>query len=146
MKKMALAVAAAAAVGLGGVAAPFAQASGLHITITPLRPHQGQPMTAHVTGGPPNSKDYLCIESMYKAGVKPSAAEAYTPSYQKIPKLSPSGAGTCHMVFLKFHVKIGGKTLYCPPTAANKRAGWKCGVATANFVTRKQFVFALFRF
>ena len=148
MRKTALAVAAMAALGLGASLAPVAQASsGLHVTATPLKPANGHPVTAHITGGPPHSKDYLCIFSMYKKGVKATAGLADTPSFTKVT-LNKYGAATCHMIFLKFKVsqKFHGKPLVCPPTRAEKAAGWKCGVAAANFVTRKQFTFALFKF
>jgi hypothetical protein len=149
MKRTALAVAAsAAALSIGAVTAPLAQASGLHVTLSTTKPKaSGQFVTAHVTGGKPRNADYLCIFSMDKAGVKQTAALAYTPSFDKFT-FNKHGAATCKMFFSKFSVpqKFKGKKLTCPPTKAEKKAGWKCGVAVANFVTRKAGVFAPFKF
>jgi hypothetical protein len=148
MRKTALAVAAAAALGLGAVAAPMAQASGLHVTVSPTKPAaSGQFVTAHVTGGKPGNKNYLCIFSMNKKGVAQTAALADTTSFHKFT-FNSHGAATCKMFFAKFTVpqKFQGKKLTCPPSRAAKRAGWTCGVAVANFVTRKAGVYAPFKF
>jgi hypothetical protein len=148
MKKTALAVAAsaAAAISLGAATAPLAQASGLHVTVSPTKPKPGQTVTAKLTGGAHKAK-YYCIMGVEKAGTTPGVNSADVSSLQTLTTNS-HGAATCHQVFFKFTVKekYKGKAVSCPPSKAEKKAGFKCGVAFANVKNHKQFSFGVFKF
>jgi hypothetical protein len=146
MKRTALAVAAsAAALSLGAVSAPL-QASGLHVTVSPTKPRAGQTVTVKLTGGAHKAK-YYCIMGVERKGVTPGVNTADVASLQTLTT-NKFGKATCHQVFFKFSVKTKykGKAVTCPPSRAQKRAGWKCGVAFANVKNHKQFSFGLFKF
>jgi len=126
------------------LAAPHVAAvdSTLHVTVSPLKPAQGQTVTAKLTGGNPKV-GYVCILTTYKAGVKLSAGDANTNSAVLNVHPNRKGVAKCQQVFLKFKSPNGHS---CPPTRSDKAHGWKCGVAFADPNHRTHYNVGLFQF
>jgi hypothetical protein len=145
MRRTAIAVGVAAGIGLAAASAPAATAlSALHITVSPLKPKPGAPVTAKVTNATPRAK-YYCILTLHKAGVSANAKSAFVPSLVHVTA-SSRGTMTCHEVFLPFSGTFQGKRHYCPPRAADKRAGWGCAVTIINVKNYNQHVYGDFKF
>jgi hypothetical protein len=146
MRRTAIAVGVAASIGLAAAAsAPAALGlSALHITVSPTKPKPGALVTAKVTNATPHAK-YYCILTLHKPGVRATSKSAYIPSLVRL-KASSRGTMTCHQVFVTFHGTYQGKTHYCPPKPADKRAGWGCAVTIINQANYKQHVYGSFKF
>jgi len=116
--------------------------NSLHVTVSPLKPAQGQTVNAKLRGGNPKV-GYVCILTTYKAGVKLSAGDSNTNS--AVLNIHPNkyGVAKCQQVFLKFKSPHGHS---CPPTRKDKANGWKCGVAFADPNHRTHWNVGLFHF
>jgi hypothetical protein len=154
MRKSALAIGVAASICLAGTAAPaaFAQGHTPHakaakpkVTVSPAKPKLTSPVTAKASGFPKNTK-IVCLLVVFKPGAPVGAAQAYVPSLVNL-KSNAKGKATCHQLFLKFKAKDSkGKTHSCPPSKADKKSGWGCGVTVANPANHKQYAVGLFKF
>ncbi|HWC33946.1 MAG TPA: hypothetical protein VG650_03870 [Mycobacteriales bacterium] len=145
MKRTTLALGAAASIAVAGLATPIASASaGLHGTVKPAKPAVGQTVKVHVTGAAKNHS-YYCLLAIGHAGVMGGASLADTGTLQTV-KSNRSGVVSCTQIFLTFPGSYQGKSHQCPPTKADKKHGWYCGVGIANVTNHKQFVIAKFNF
>lgn len=120
------------------------QKAGMRATVTPTRPARYAAVTSKLTGGKSRTT-YYCTLTLYKAGISGGASLAYSPSITTV-KTSRSGKATCRQTFVPFSGTWDGQRHYCPPTRADKRAGWKCGVGWANSNDLDQTTAALFTF
>jgi hypothetical protein len=152
MKKSALAIGAAASICLAGVGAPAAMAvthSAHHAakfkaTVTPAKPKSGQPIVVKASGLQKKAS-YYCLLALAHKGVTGNASTANTQSLVTV-KTNAAGKVTCKNIFLPFKGTWKGKKHSCPPTKADKKSGWGCGVAFAsvkghNFVGTAKFKF-----
>lgn len=145
MRKTALALGAAASISVAALGAPLASANaGLSGTAKPAKPAIGQTVKVHVTGAI-KKHSYYCLLALGHAGVMGGASLADTGTLQTV-KSTKSGVINCTQVFLNFTGTYKGKTHHCPPTKADKRHGWYCGVGIANVTNHKQFVIVPFKF
>jgi hypothetical protein len=146
MKKMALALGVGATIAVAGVAVPVAEANaGLHLSVSPAKPSAGQTIKMHATGAVKNGR-YVCITALTHKGVKEQASISNANNVVTDAKSSKKGVVNCQLSFLPFSKPYHGKTHHCPPTKKDKRAGWGCGAAVANFNNHKQFVIKKFKF
>jgi len=151
MRKSILAAGAAASICLVGATAPVALAqshatskTAFKATVSPRKPKAGQTVIAKATGAKPKAS-YYCLLSLYKKGAKLGAALADTNTLVTL-KSNSKGRITCKTVFVKFHGTGQYKKISCPPTRAQAKSGWKCGVALANANNHNNFVLAAFKF
>jgi hypothetical protein len=146
MRKTALALVAATGFAFAGVAAPVAVASGsLHLSVKPAKPSAGQTIKMHATGGVKKGR-YVCITALAHKGVKETASLSNETNVVTNAKSNKKGVVNCHLSFLPFTKTVHGKKISCPPTKKNKRDGWGCGAAVANFNNHNQFVLKRFKF
>jgi hypothetical protein len=151
MRKTALALGAAASIGLIGATAPVAlaqpghqAAKGFHATVNVTKPKIGQNLKVKATGAKPNAT-YFCVLVVDHKGISGAASLADTPTLET-RKSNAAGKITCNQVFNKFTGSYKNKKHSCPPTKADKRSGWGCGVGLANESNTKNFAVALFKF
>jgi hypothetical protein len=157
MKKTALAIGAAAAICLAGVGAPAAVAvthsphvasapskAKFKATVKPAKPRAGQTIIAHATGAQKNAK-YYCLLALYHKGITGNANSAVTGSLITV-KAGAAGKITCKNIFLPFKRSWKGKKHSCPPTKADKKAGWGCGLAFASVKGHNFAGTAVFKF
>lgn len=151
MKKALATVAALGLALLGAATATSASAqtdtsarTGLHATVTPSTPSRYQAVTSTLTGGHARTS-YYCTLTIWHAGIAGGASLASTSSIVTV-KTNRAGKATCHQTFIPFSGTWQGHRHYCPPTRADKRAGWKCGVGYANTNNLHENAAALFRF
>jgi len=149
MKKTAILGAATGLVLAGGVstlalAAPSlpARDTSLHVTVSPLKPSQGQTVTAKLSNGRPKV-GYVCILTTYKKGVTLTAGDSNTNSAVLNIHPNKKGNAKCDQLFLNFKSPNGHS---CPPTHKDKKHGWKCGVAFADPKHRSHWNVGLFHF
>ncbi|HTR70115.1 MAG TPA: hypothetical protein VMH41_07785, partial [Mycobacteriales bacterium] len=134
MKKSVVAVGTALTMALAGAAAPAALAqghtphakasAGLKVSVSPSKPKSGDTVHATLSGGK-KGVNYVCVFTTFKKGTSLGASDAYTNSAQTNIK-AKHGKAHCSFVFLPFKVPAGHS---CPPSKADKKKGWKCGVA-----------------
>jgi hypothetical protein len=146
MKRTAAALGAVVVIlGIVAFAVPALAAPKLDIkvTLSPTKPKNGQAVAVTGTGGPKNSP-YNCVEALMHKGYTPGGAQAYLPTLRN-PVANSKGKVVCHSKFGAFSAKARGATRHCPPTKADKKAGWGCGfiLATAD---NKQAGKARFKF
>jgi hypothetical protein len=154
MKKQALAVGTAAALAALSVAGsavaaqahqsrPAATFKTFRVTLSSTRPHSGQSITASGTSTEKNAS-FNCIEILLHGSQTPGQQNAWLPTL-RTPSSNAKGRVVCKDVFQKFHHTLSGKTHYCPPSNADKRAGWGCGMVIASN-DRKSIGIAHFKF
>jgi hypothetical protein len=119
-----------------------ARDTSLHVSVSPLKPSQGQTVNATLTNGR-KSVGYVCILTTYKKGVKLSAGDSNVNSAVLNIHPNNKGVAKCQQVFLSFKSPNGHS---CPPTHKDKRHGWKCGVAFADPKHRSHWNVGLFKF
>jgi hypothetical protein len=150
MKKTALAIGAAASICLVGAGAPAALATTHHpaakfsATVTPTKPKSGQAIVGKATGAAKKAQ-YYCLLTLDHKGITFGASLADTASLVTVNSNS-AGKITCKSLFLPFKGTYKGKKHSCPPTKADKKAGWTCGLSFANANNHKQFTIADFKF
>jgi hypothetical protein len=149
MKKTAILGAATGLVLASGVstlalAAPQlpARDTSLHVSVSPLKPSQGETVKAKLTNGK-QGVDYVCILTTFKKGVQLTAGDSNTNSAVLNRRVNDNGVAKCQQVFLKFTSPNGHS---CPPTKKDKNHGWKCGVAFADPKHRSHWNVGLFNF
>jgi hypothetical protein len=132
MKKTA-AVIGAAGLCLAAGMAPALGASSVHHFKTVASPSTvkvGQTVTAKGKGAIKGAT-YYCVLTLENPHVSGGQTLASIPSL-KYPKASKSGAISCSQKLVKFVGHNGSKAYNCPPTKAQKKAGWSCAVAFAD--------------
>jgi hypothetical protein len=111
------------------------------VKLSTYKPASGQ--TVKGTASPANPKgNYVCIFSAYKPGAKLSASDSNTSSVQLNLKVK-HGKVSCSNVFLPFTTPSGH---HCPPSKADKKAGWSCGLAFADQDNRTDYKVGVFKF
>lgn len=118
--------------------------AGLRATISPARPTRYQAVSSTLTGARPRTS-YYCAMTVYKPGVPASASLAYTAGFVQT-KTNASGRATCRQTFVPFKGTYKGQRHSCPPTRADKRAGWRCGIGWSNSNRLSEHTVAYFGF
>lgn len=136
VKKTAIAIGLAATVGVASFAGTAVAAQdrpsfkSFKVTVTPSKPKAGHAITAVGTGAP-KSAAMDCIEVLLKKGFTPGQSQSYIPTL-RTPNSNAAGKVVCQDKFMAFHDRARGKMHYCPPTKADKKAGWGCGIVIAS--------------
>lgn len=138
MRKKLFAIAAIgmliAAMGAG--AADAGSTKYFHSTVSPSTAvKSGTVLTSKATGATPNTA-YYCVIAAYST--KNGGVSAPDNATLKVVKTNKKGQATCKVTYHPFKGTDNngdGKTHGCPVSKANKKAGWKCGVAWADQAT-----------
>lgn len=96
-----------------------------------VRPGTTLTATGH---GAKRSTSYYCVVASYRN--KQGAPSAPDTSTLKTVKSNAKGVVTCKVKYRPFSAKAGNATRHCPATAADKKAGYACGVAIADAATQ----------
>jgi hypothetical protein len=146
MKKTALAISVAGAIGITGAVVPLASATaGLHASVDNTHPKVGDTVKLTYSGARKNETTYVCIYTLTPPSGKLGKNDS-NPSNFTFETSNAKGRGSCQLAFVKFTNTIKGTNHSCPPTKKDRRHGWGCGMAIADSAHRTEYkVVKLFR-